>query len=40
MKFGMGILLNGGLVRSWDLTPYPKPQIRRALNGVWCGSAA
>ena len=26
MKFGMGILLNGGKVCSWDLTPYPNPQ--------------
>ncbi len=26
MKFGMSILLNGGKVRSWDLTPYPNPR--------------
>jgi hypothetical protein len=37
MKFGMGILLNGGKVCSWDLTPYPNPG---ALNGVWRASAA
>ncbi len=40
MKFGMGILLNGGKVCSWDLTPYPNPQGQGALNGVWCASAA
>ncbi len=26
MKFGMGILLYGGKVHSWDLPPYPNPQ--------------
>jgi len=40
MKFGMGILLNGGKVCSWDLTPYPNPQGQGALNGVLCASAA
>ncbi len=40
MKFGMGILLKGGKVCSWDLTPYPNPQGQGALNGVWCTSAA
>ena len=34
MKFGMSILLNGGKVRSWDLTPYPSPGVRGALNRV------
>jgi len=26
MKFGMGILLYGGKVCSWDSNPYPNPQ--------------
>ncbi len=26
MKFGMGILLYRGKVRSWDLSPYPNPR--------------
>jgi hypothetical protein len=26
VKFGMGILLNAGMVRSWDSTPYPDPR--------------
>ncbi len=35
MKFGMGILLNGGKVHSWDSPPYPNPRVRGFLNGVW-----
>ncbi len=38
MKFDRGILFNGGKVRSWDLTPYPKPEVRG--QGVSCASAA
>jgi len=34
MKFGIGILLKGGKVCSWDLIPYPNPQGQGALNGV------
>jgi hypothetical protein len=33
MKFGMGILLNTGKVRNWDLTP--TPGVRGTLNRVW-----
>ncbi len=40
MKFGIIILLNGGNVHSWDLTPYPNPRVRGALNRVWHASAA
>ena len=40
MKFGMGILLNGGKVCSWDLTPYPNPQGQGALNVIWHASSA
>ncbi len=36
----MGILLNGGKVRSWDLTTYPNPRGQGALNMVWDASAA
>jgi len=36
MAFGMGILLNGGKVHSWDSTP----AVRGSLNRVLHASAA
>jgi hypothetical protein len=32
MTFGMGIILNGGKVHSWDLTPAVRGSLNRVLH--------